>query len=78
MWGETVDAADIISTIWPRAGAVGEKLWTAQSLSNSSDEALPRYIAFRCYLNRRGIGAAPALNTIARTAPQGPGSCYTQ
>ena len=60
MWGETVDTSDLMRTVWPRAGAVGEKLWSPQNASNSSALALPRYVAYRCYLNRRGFAAAPA------------------
>ena len=76
-WGETVDVSDLMQTIWPRAGAVGERLWSARGV-NDSEAALPRYIAFRCLLNRRGFAAAPALNEVARAAPHGPGSCYGQ
>eukprot|EP00040_Diaphanoeca_grandis_P020052 m.106396 g.106396 ORF g.106396 m.106396 type:complete len:675 (+) comp27718_c0_seq3:243-2267(+) len=77
MWGETVDPSDLMQTVWPRAGAVGEKLWSPQSVNNT-ELALPRYVAFRCYLNRRGFAAAPALNPVARDAPPGPGSCFSQ
>ena len=76
-WGETADTSDLMQTIWPRAGAVGEKLWSPRSV-NDTVAALPRYVAFRCYLNRRGFVAAPALNGRARSAPPGPGSCYAQ
>ena len=77
MWGETVDSSDLMQTVWPRAGAVGERLWSPRAI-NDSDLALPRYVAFRCYLNRGGFAAAPALNEEARTAPGGPGSCFSQ
>jgi len=77
MWGETVDTSDLMNTVWPRAGAVGERLWSAAAV-NDSAAALPRYTAFRCYLNRRGFAAAPALNAVAREAPAGPGSCFAQ
>lgn len=77
MWGETVDVSDLMQTVWPRAGAVGERLWSA-AVVNSSALALPRYVAFRCYLNRRGFAAAPARNSVAREAPSGPGGCYVQ
>ena len=76
--GETVDTSDLMQTVWPRAGAVGEKLWSAREATNSSDAAAGRFVAFRCYLNRRGFAAAPALNSQAREAPPGPGSCYFQ
>ena len=77
MWGETVGPSDFMQTIWPRAGAVGERLWSPESV-NDSVAALPRYTQFRCYLNRRGFVAAPALNPEARQGPPGPGSCFTQ
>jgi hexosaminidase len=76
-WGETADTSDLMQTIWPRAGAIGERLWSPRHVNDSAD-ALPRYVQFRCLLNRRGFAAAPALNSVARSAPDGPGSCYTQ
>lgn len=77
MWGETVDTSDIMQTIWPRMGAIAERLWSPRELT-SADAATERYKAFRCLLNRRGIAAAPALNSGARKSPPGPGSCYAQ
>jgi hexosaminidase len=77
MWGESVDASDLAQTVWPRLAAVAERLWSPR---NTTDPlaALPRIQAFRCLLNRRGIAAAPVTNKAARSAPQGPGSCYQQ
>ena len=77
MWGETVDASVILPTIWPRAAAVAERLWSAQSVKNTT-AAEPRYAWFRCLLDRRGIEAGPYLNVNARSAPPGPGGCFKQ
>eukprot|EP01087_Luapelamoeba_hula_P020254 TRINITY_DN6880_c2_g1_i1.p1 TRINITY_DN6880_c2_g1~~TRINITY_DN6880_c2_g1_i1.p1 ORF type:complete len:528 (-),score=69.30 TRINITY_DN6880_c2_g1_i1:46-1605(-) len=77
MWGETVDASVIMPTIWPRAAAVAERLWSDVSVNNATT-AEPRYAWFRCLLDQRGIEAGPSKNTQARTAPSGPGSCYAQ
>ena len=65
MWGEIVDTSDIAS------------LWSPRSLNDFTD-ARDRMQAFRCPLNRRAVAAAPVDNTVARSAPPGPGSCYHQ
>ena len=78
MWGEPVDTSDIQETIWPRAAAIAERLWSPKDLTASADDAEDRYAAFRCLLNRRGIAAAPYSNDIAREAPNGPGGCFEQ
>ena len=78
MWGETVDTSDIQETIWPRAAAIAERLWSPKDKTSSADDAEDRYAGFRCLLNRRGIAAAPYNNTRAREAPSGPGGCYNQ
>lgn len=78
MWGETVDVSDFENTIWPRAGAVAERLWSPRKV-NDSARAAKRFAAYRCYLNSRiGLAAAPAFNGMARAAPKGPGSCFLQ
>lgn len=77
MWGETVDASDIQATVWPRLGAIGERLWSPAEVTDAN-AAHPRYSAFRCLLNQRGIGAAPSNNAKARSAPPGPGPCLEQ
>ena len=72
MWGETVDPSDFDATVWPRLAAIGERLWSSV---DDVDAARPRLEAFRCLLLERGVGAAPLNNTLARTAPVGPGAC---
>ena len=78
MWGETVDTSDIMQTIWPRAAAIAERLWSPKEMTKSATDAEGRYSEFRCLLNRRGVEAAPYDNVNARTAPSGPGSCLQQ
>ena len=78
MWGETVDVSDIQSTVWPRLGAIAERLWSPRAKIADADAAHARMRAFRCLLNRRGIAAAPVDNAEARAAPHGPGGCFEQ
>eukprot|EP01105_Mastigella_eilhardi_P014783 TRINITY_DN3371_c0_g1_i5.p1 TRINITY_DN3371_c0_g1~~TRINITY_DN3371_c0_g1_i5.p1 ORF type:complete len:334 (-),score=50.61 TRINITY_DN3371_c0_g1_i5:34-1035(-) len=77
MWGETVDASDLFSTVWPRAAAAAERLWSAREVCDTTEAEL-RLAWFRCLLASRGIGAAPLRNGQARAAPPGPGPCTTQ
>ncbi|XP_019151420.1 PREDICTED: beta-hexosaminidase 1 [Ipomoea nil] len=81
MWGETADASNVQQTIWPRAAAAAERLWSSQeatSSTNTSSVALQRLEYFRCLLTRRGVQAAPVTNYYGRSPPTGPGSCYEQ
>ncbi|KAL1562201.1 Beta-hexosaminidase 1 [Salvia divinorum] len=80
MWGETADASDVQQTIWPRAAAAAERLWSApeSGSSRNSTTVLQRLEYFRCLLTRRGVPAAPVRNFYARRPPIGPGSCYNQ
>ncbi|XP_015962435.1 beta-hexosaminidase 1 [Arachis duranensis] len=81
MWGETADTSDIQQTIWPRAAAAAERLWSPRESTpkaNITSTTLPRLLNFRCLLNRRGVAAAPVRHFYARQAPDGAGSCYSQ
>ncbi|OMO82896.1 hypothetical protein COLO4_22777 [Corchorus olitorius] len=78
MWGETVDGSDIEQTIWPRAAAAAERLWTPyDKLAKNPRQVTKRLAYFRCLLNQRGVAAAP-LDGQGRSPPVGPGSCYVQ
>ncbi|KAK9291724.1 hypothetical protein L1049_019673 [Liquidambar formosana] len=78
MWGEHIDGSDIEQTIWPRAAAAAERLWTAyDNLAKDPRQVTGRLAHFRCLLNRRGVAAAP-LAGPGRVAPLEPGSCYVQ
>ncbi|XP_074310623.1 beta-hexosaminidase 3 [Silene latifolia] len=78
MWGEHVDGSDIQQTIWPRAAAAAERLWTAyDQLATNPSKVARRLSHFRCLLNQRGIAAAPLFGS-GRAAPDEPGSCFKQ
>ncbi|XP_068666565.1 beta-hexosaminidase 3-like, partial [Aristolochia californica] len=69
MWGETADASDLEQTIWPRAAAAAERLWTTyKKLAKDPRQVAARLARFRCLLNERGVAAAP-LAGPGRTTP---------
>jgi hexosaminidase len=57
-WGEHIDATNSISSTWPLAAAVGERLWSPASLTDKSS-AKRRIHRVRCRMVARGIPAAP-------------------
>uniref|UniRef100_A0A4W4DWP2 Beta-hexosaminidase n=1 Tax=Electrophorus electricus TaxID=8005 RepID=A0A4W4DWP2_ELEEL len=59
MWGEYVDATNLVSRLWPRACAAAERLWSNEKKTSSVERAFPRLKDFRCTLVRRGIQAEP-------------------
>ncbi|CAF4257005.1 unnamed protein product, partial [Adineta steineri] len=60
VWAEFVDSTNLLTTLWPRASAVAERLWSAASVNNSEDAQF-RLDVHRCRLLRRGIPAQPIL-----------------
>ncbi|CAK1553097.1 unnamed protein product [Leptosia nina] len=72
MWGEMVDDRNVQSRVWPRASAVAERLWSANTLGRRSFfDTLPSEVYHRmeehtCRMIRRGVDAQP---------PTGPGFC---
>jgi hexosaminidase len=72
MWGETVDGGDLEQTVWPRLGAIAERLWSPSG--GDIKDAQPRLASFRCLLLERGIPSG-TLEGHGRSTPSGPGSC---
>ncbi|XP_051498950.1 beta-hexosaminidase subunit beta isoform X2 [Apus apus] len=60
LWGEFVDATNITPRLWPRASAVGERLWSSRNVTNLQD-AYRRLSDHRCRMLRRGIAAEPVF-----------------
>ncbi|EPQ02605.1 Beta-hexosaminidase subunit beta, partial [Myotis brandtii] len=58
LWGEYVDATNLSPRLWPRASAIGERLWSRQDV-RSLDDAYRRLTVHRCRMVRRGIAAEP-------------------
>lgn len=66
MWGEYSDNSNVISNTWPRAAAVGERLWSPMDTTDIAD-AKNRLQDFSCELARRGVQSSPFA--------QGPSYC---
>lgn len=60
LWGEYVDATNLIPRLWPRASAVGERLWSPATVTNL-DDAYSRLVIHRCRMVSRGIAAQPVF-----------------
>ncbi|XP_027257468.1 beta-hexosaminidase subunit beta isoform X3 [Cricetulus griseus] len=58
LWGEYVDATNLIPRLWPRASAVGERLWSPETVIDV-DDAYSRLVRHRCRMVSRGITAQP-------------------
>ncbi|XP_054843392.1 beta-hexosaminidase subunit beta [Eublepharis macularius] len=58
LWGEFVDATNLIPRLWPRASAIGERLWSSKNVTDLED-AYTRLVEHRCRMLRRGIAAQP-------------------
>ncbi|XP_060057039.1 beta-hexosaminidase subunit beta-like isoform X2 [Erinaceus europaeus] len=58
LWGEYVDSTNLTPRLWPRASAVGERLWSDEKVKSIND-AYNRLTVHRCRMVRRGIAAQP-------------------
>lgn len=58
LWGEFVDGTNLTPRLWPRASAVAERLWSAQTVTDLGD-AYNRLSAHRCRMVERGVAAEP-------------------
>ncbi|KAK6492449.1 beta-hexosaminidase subunit beta-like isoform X1 [Huso huso] len=58
LWGEFVDATNLIPRLWPRASAVAERLWSHKDVRDT-DDAYSRLSQHRCRMVQRGIPAEP-------------------
>ncbi|NWI60276.1 HEXB hexosaminidase, partial [Calyptomena viridis] len=47
LWGEFVDATNLTPRLWPRASAVGERLWSSKNVTDLQD-AYKRLTSHRC------------------------------
>uniref|UniRef100_A0A914DWJ8 Beta-hexosaminidase n=1 Tax=Acrobeloides nanus TaxID=290746 RepID=A0A914DWJ8_9BILA len=60
LWGEFVDGTNIISRLWPNAGATAERLWSDLAQTKSVDAAWPRLHEHQCRMMARGYEVQPA------------------
>ncbi|XP_066469998.1 beta-hexosaminidase subunit beta [Tiliqua scincoides] len=65
LWGEYVDATNLTPRLWPRASAVGERLWSSENVTDV-DDAYARLTQHRCRMLRRGIAAEPLFVGFCR------------
>ncbi|ETO08778.1 hypothetical protein RFI_28610 [Reticulomyxa filosa] len=75
MWSEHIDLSVLDATVWPKAAAAAENLW---STSRNIDTAFDRLEYFRCLLIGRGVGGGPLKHVNSREAPDSPHSCFQE
>ncbi|XP_068215407.1 beta-hexosaminidase subunit beta-like isoform X2 [Palaemon carinicauda] len=67
VWGEHVDATNIIQTTWPSACAIGERLWSSSKDTTDPEAAAPRLEEHRCRLLQRGYSVRPVFSSYCDT-----------
>ena len=68
MFGEYVDEENIESFIFPRAMAVGERLWSSANTTDEND-ALFRIDMQRCRMKVRGFRSGPVQPGFCESTP---------
>ena len=58
LWGEYIDDVNIEQNVYPRASAVGERLWSPKTVTDTTD-ALNRLVVQRCRMVNRGVRSSP-------------------
>lgn len=58
LWAEYIDQDNIEATMYPRAGAIAERLWSPKTVTDTTD-ATDRMIIQKCRLLNRGFHSAP-------------------
>ncbi|XP_007175978.2 beta-hexosaminidase subunit beta isoform X2 [Balaenoptera acutorostrata] len=66
LWGEYVDATNLTPRLWPRASAVGERLWSHKDV-RSLEDAYRRLTIHRCRMLRK---QTPARGKLLTTSTQ--------
>ena len=63
-WAPYFDDSNLLTELFPRAAAVAERLWSAESVRDV-DAAEARLHRWRCRLLRRGLATAPVYGGVA-------------
>ncbi len=69
LWGEYIDATNLLSRAFPRGSAVAEALWANPGAAANVTDATARMAAHTCRMIGRGIPAEPLA---------GPGYCAVE
>ena len=73
MWSPYTDSASFFPTVFPRAAAVAERLWSAAGPAVDEASSLEqRMQALRCRMVARGIGAAQIQSGLSCPNPFSP------